>query len=482
MKRNRKVSINDKFIVECNESESIYQVLTDSGFTFLGHCGGKGICGKCHVKIKNLCEASKEPDRFAGNEDTGTVFGSHADAREETVLACQYNIQNNISVYTGDLWQYIGNNKTENKAYGFVSGIRNVGVAVDLGSTTIAVSCIDLKKKEEIISFSFTNPQYAYGADVISRIRFCMENEEKRLMLGQIVERALFEKLNEKLGTAYSNMEKIVYSGNTTMFHILRGFSVEGLSKAPFMPVSTNYEVLEKNGIKTVFPPGFSAFAGADILTGTEVLGMGKTEDYDLLIDLGTNGEMLLLNKDCGYAAATACGPVFDSAVKGAVYGSESIKAIANCVKRRLVDRTGKIAGPYFEKGIEIDKGFVITQGNIRDFQLAKGAIYAGIQCLLKEADITADSIANVYISGGLGFYMDLRDAFTVKMLPEEFRGKIKISGNTSLEGAKKLVVADSRESEIIVSEYAAIKERTKSLELADLDGFQEIYMQSLDF
>lgn len=210
-----------------------------------------------------------------------------------------------------------------------------MGVAVDLGSTTIAVNCMDLEKKKEITSFSFPNPQYIYGADVISRIRFCMEKEENLLLLGQIVEQTLHTKLKEKLGKAYSKIGKIVYSGNTTMFHILRGLSVEGLSKAPFMPVSTEYEVFESNTIRCVCPPGFSAFVGADILTGAEFLQIGETETYDLLVDLGTNGEMLLLNKDRGYAAATACGPVFDSAVKGAVYGSESMKAIANCIKRR---------------------------------------------------------------------------------------------------------------------------------------------------
>ncbi len=502
LKRNRKVSINDKFIVECMEGESIYQVLTDSGFTFLGHCGGKGICRKCFVRVKPLRETSKKADRIAGEAD-GSNINHGSDGIETTVLACQYMIQDDIIVYTGDLWQDIGNHKTAD-AYNDASlkssimdigeetdrqadkktakDIKNIGVAVDLGSTTIVVNCMDLEKREEITAFSFTNPQYAYGADVISRIRFCMEDEQNLLMLGQIVERALKEKLTEKLGTAYSHIEKIVYSGNTTMLHILRGFSVEGLSRSPFMPVSTDYDEIDKNGVKMIYPPGFSAFVGADILTGAEVLGIGRKETYDLLVDLGTNGEILLLNKDCGIATATACGPVFDSAVKGAVYGSESIKAIANCVKRRLVDKTGKIAGPYFEKGITIDKGFVISQENIRNFQLAKGAIYAGIQCLLREAGITADCIANIYISGGLGFYMDIRDAFTVKMLPEEFRNKITISGNTSLEGAKKLVSANSGESEIILSEYEAIKGRTRSLELADLEGFQKIYMQSLDF
>lgn len=502
LKRNRKVSINDKFIVECMEGESIYRVLTDSGFTFLGHCGGKGICGKCFVKVKPLCEASQKTDGIAREED-GSDINCAPDGKEETVLACQYDIQEDLAVYTGDLWQDIGNNKRMDTHNGtlaegrimdigkktdrqtdkrMVEDIKNVGVAVDLGSTTIVVSCIDLEKKEELTTFSFTNPQYTYGADVISRIRFCMENEKNLLMLGQIVEKALNEKLIEKLGTAYSHIKRVVYNGNTTMLHILRGFSVEGLSRSPFLPVSTDYEEIDKNAVKIIYPPGFSAFVGADILTGADVLEIGKKETYDLLVDLGTNGEILLINKDCGMAAATACGPVFDSAVKGAVYGSESIKAIANCVKRRLVDKTGKIAGPYFEKGITIDKGFVISQENIRNFQLAKGAIYAGIQCLLRESGITADCIGNVYISGGLGFYMNIRDAFTVKMLPEEFRDKITISGNTSLEGAKKLVAADIRERSVILSEYEAIKERTKSLELADLEGFQEIYMHSLDF
>lgn len=471
MKRNRKVSINDNLIVECRESESIYQVLTDSGFTFLGHCGGKGICGKCRVKIRQT------------------------DGREETVSACQYGITEDIAVYTGDAWQSVRDTaikdssrqaekmpETDSFADCFTYAAKSIGAAVDLGSTTIAVSCMDLENRKEICCFSFMNPQYTYGADVISRIRFCMESKENPLLLKRLIEKMLEEKLKENLGTAYSAITRIVFGGNTTMFHLLRGFSVEGLAQAPFTPVSTDYDTVEKNAVKQIFPPGFSAFAGADILIGAEALGMGNTGDYDLLVDLGTNGEMLLLNQDCGYVSAAACGTVFDSALGGAVYGSETIKAVANCVKRRLIDSSGKIARAYFEKGIELDKGFVIRQENIRDFQLAKGAVYAGIQCLLKEAGITADGVANVYISGGLGFYLDIRDAFTVKLLPEEFRGKINISGNTSLEGAKKLVLADSAERKVIVSGYQAIKERTKSLELANLENFQDIYLGSLDF
>lgn len=383
--------------------------------------------------------------------------------------------------------------------------IGNIGVAVDLGSTTIAVCCMDMTSGSEIVSFSFSNPQGTYGADVITRIRHCIEDKALLCQMGEMVKKALAEHLREQLGTATLSVCRIVYSGNTTMLHILRGMSVEGLAAAPFTPVTLEYEEQEEelfsalpdeqlknmqnmnartgeHKVTVLYPPGFSAFVGADILTGATYLEMGQSKTYDLLVDLGTNGELLLLNDTCGYAASTACGPVFDHAVTGAVYGSESIKAVANCVKRGLIDSAGTINEPFFEKGIEIDKGFVIRQQNVRNFQLAKGAINAGIQCLLSKAGITASDIGNVYISGGLGFYMDIRDAYTVKMLPEDFRDKVKVSGNTSLAGAKRLLMAENGEKEELLAYYEGIRKRTESFELADMDSFQDIYIQALDF
>ncbi|MGN0154924.1 MAG: ASKHA domain-containing protein [Lachnospiraceae bacterium] len=360
-----------------------------------------------------------------------------------------------------------------------------IGVAVDLGSTTIAVCCMDMTTKKEILSFSFANPQSRYGADVITRIRYCMESNQHLLELGQMVREELKAKLEEHLGDKAASVSQIVYSGNTTMLHFLRGLSVDGLASAPFTPVTIDYAkelISNENTLEAVYPPGFSAFVGADILTGAEYLQMGRDEQYDLLVDLGTNGEMLLLNQTHGYAVSTACGPVFDSAITGAVYGSECIRAIASCVKCRLISEEGLIVSPYFEKGIEIDKGFVIKQQHVRNFQLAKGAIYAGIRCLMEKAGINADKIGHVYISGGLGFYMDTRDAFTVKMLPEEFAGKISVSGNSSLEGAKKLLLADDKEMQQILEDYEAIRKRTESLELANLQSFQDIFIQSLNF
>lgn len=485
LRKIRRVSINDNFIVECGEGESIYQVLTDSGFAFLGNCGGRGICRRCFVEVKksnNLtAQDGFKEERQENNRTTGT----------ERVLACECRVESDLCVYTGKLWQYDEkNNREKNEtahtghaAADFMAGEKpGIGAAVDAGSTTIAVSCLDMENGREISTFSFVNPQYAYGADVISRIRFCMEKEENLFFLGDILKRAVKEQLQAHLKTEYSRLAYIVYCGNTTMQHIIRGLPVDGLSKSPFTPVALDYENVMDDGIRTIYPPGFSAFVGADILTGAEYLSMGRRKDFDLLIDLGTNGELLLINEERGYASATACGPVFDSAVEGAAYGSESIKAIANCVRRRLIDSTGRIAAPFFDKGIAIDKDFVIRQENVRDFQLAKGAIYAGIQCLLTEAGITAEDIANVYISGGLGFYMDIRDAFTVKMLPKEFSDKIHISGNSSLKGAQKLLLAEGTQQKEILADYERLQKCTVSYQFAELDTFQDIYMQSLEF
>lgn len=379
--------------------------------------------------------------------------------------------------------------------------VNNIGVAVDVGSTTIGVCCVDLEHNTEILSFSFANPQHIYGADIVTRIKHCVDDVSILQAMHVLVEEELYTQIKAHLHEKYFSVSTIVYSGNTTMLHIQQELSVNGLAQAPFKPVSLEYadKIIEKNdlnddfiadvkhtkkysNIKNIYLPGFSAFVGADILSGAVFLEMGKTEKYDLLIDLGTNGEILLLNKNNGFATSTACGPVFDHVISGARYGSESIRVIANCVKRGLIDKTGKLTDALFEKGIVIDKNLTVKQENVRNFQLAKGAIYAGIQCVLDKANIQSNEVAKVYISGGLGFHMDKGSVFILKMLPEEFKDKIVVSGNTSLEGAKQWLLSTKMEQSDLLREYDSIRKRTESFELANFDGFQDIYMNSLEF
>ncbi|MBE5923728.1 MAG: DUF4445 domain-containing protein [Lachnospiraceae bacterium] len=369
---------------------------------------------------------------------------------------------------------------------------KGIYVAVDIGTTSIGVSCFDVETKSQLASFSFSNPQKIYGADVITRIKNCLDTPSAEKNMSDMILIKLNESLKCYLGNNYNRISCLCYSGNTTMQHILRCLSVEGLSKAPFTPVSLDYfecevshednkaVINEAGNVRELFLPGFSAFVGADILAGVEYLGMGKSNRYDLLIDLGTNGELVLLNNQKGYATSTACGPVFDYGISGAVYGSECIKAIAMCIKRGLIDETGLIKEPFFEKGIDISDDITISQVQLRRFQMAKAAIYAGVISLIKKADIDYDDIENVYISGGLGFYLNIRDAFTVKMLPEQLKDKITVSGNTSLSGAERFLLSDDKDT--ILANYESIRSRTESFELADYERFEGIYIDSMNF
>lgn len=399
----------------------------------------------------------------------------------------------------------------------------NVGVAVDVGTTTIGISCVDLYSHEEIISYLFKNPQGRYGADVITRIKTCIDDSGMLNTMSEMLTETIYKTLKTNLGQKYNNISDVCFSGNTTMLHILRGLSVEGLAAAPFNPVTLDlyqskrvFDVSDENinevnsnkTIKEIYLPGFSAFVGADILSGAAYLGMGKKEKYDLLIDLGTNGELLLINKDRGYATSTACGPVFDHGVIGAIYGSECIHGIAASLRSGIIDKTGLIKGIFFDKGIELDNRIIIKQEHVRRFQMAKAAIYAGVLCLMEKAGIDYDDIGNVYISGGLGFYMDVMDAFTTRLIPKELRGKITVSGNTSLLGAQMFIMAyegnnkedtgyqntdnvindhKDRKREMlsrtdITEEYDGMRVRTEAFELADYDGFQDIYINSMNF
>ena len=378
----------------------------------------------------------------------------------------------------------------------------NIGIAVDVGTTTIGISCLDINSKKEILSLLYRNPQGRYGADIITRIKKCIDDPDMLNTLSDDLIHSIFDSLKKNLGRKYKDISCVCYSGNTTMLHILRKLSVTGLSKAPFTPVTLDYYenrctsegvsgfsgtdnniVAEaEKSFNEIYLPGFSAFVGADILSGAEYLGMGQNKEYDLLVDLGTNGEILLLNSDSGFATSTACGPVFDYGITGAVYGSECIHGIAESIRKGMIDRTGLIKGIFFDKGIELDNFITIRQEHVRNFQMAKAAIYAGIMCLMKKAGIDHTYIGNVYISGGLGFYMDVNDAFTTKLLPKKFRGKITVSGNTSLSGCCKYVLADDEERKKILSNYDNIRNRTEAFELAEYDDFQDIYISSMNF
>ena len=239
-------------------------------------------------------------------------------------------------------------------------------------------------------------------------------------------------------------------------------------------------------GIKTILMPGISAFIGGDIVSGLYTLGFKEKKEIAMLIDLGTNAEMVIGNCDKMLALSAAAGPAFDQKV----YGSQLIKAVAQILREEKADRTGCLADEYFELGC-IAGRTLVKQEEIRELQKAKAAVAAGITLLAREYGVSFTQIDKVYIAGGLGFYLDLDAAVEIGLFPKEFAGKMEAVGNTSLEGAYRYAMAlQQGESEELQMEVATKPERelkellsrVQELNLAELEGFEETYINAMNF
>ncbi len=301
----------------------------------------------------------------------------------------------------------------------------------DLGTTTIAVEWYD-GRGEKRGEYVCPNPQRVFGTDVISRIQ-AAENPLLRLQMQQAARRVLEQ------GIAHfrqqgGNPERLVIAGNTTMLYLLMGHDPAPLGRAPFHAAYLTQEKLVVDGVDTVTLPGLSAFVGADIAAGMLACGMDRAEDVTLLVDLGTNGEMVLGNRDKMICCGTAAGPAFEGG--SALWGADMIALTAKLLELGLTDETGLLAEPYFEAGVLI--GDVrITQESIRRLQTAKAAVCAGIRTLIAAYGLEGpEQIRQVWLAGGFGYFLDVQAAIALGLLPQGLEGRVTAVGNTALAGA----------------------------------------------
>lgn len=360
-------------------------------------------------------------------------------------------------------------------------------VAVDLGTTTIGMYLINAFTGEQMGVFVSLNPQQIHGADVISRISNANagRKDELQALILETIENGVKKLVKER------TPKLIVISGNTVMGHLLMGYDVSALGVYPFKAEKLELEEIAICGIKTILMPGISAFIGGDIVSGLYTLGFMERKEVSLLIDLGTNAEMVIGNCDGMLALSAAAGPAFDQKV----YGSQLIKAVAQILREEKADRTGCLADEYFELGC-IAGRTLVKQEEIRELQKAKAAVYAGIVLLAKEYGAALEDIDKVYIAGGLGFYMDMEAAFKIGLFPKEFEGKTEVVGNTSLEGAYRYALAlnenkkadeNNDEGNKTVEtkpeqELKMLLSKVSELNLAELDGFEETYINAMNF
>ncbi len=350
-------------------------------------------------------------------------------------------------------------------------------VVVDIGTTTIAMELYSAMG-EKMAEYVCPNPQRIFGADVISRIQ-AAENPMNSRQMQALVKNALEVGL-EKFATKAECINKMYVVGNTTMLYLLLGYDTTPLGCAPFQADYLQGELLQVGGVEAVTLPGLSAFVGADILAGVLVCEMYEKEEISLLIDLGTNGEMVLGNRNKMLACSTAAGPVFDGLCNKdgkVVWGADVIALVARLLEDGLVDETGLLVEPYFDKGIDIG-GVHITQDVIRRLQTAKAAIVAGIECMAKEYGIgDLKQIKKVYLAGGLGYFLKEEAAIQIGLLPAQFRGRVLSVGNSALAGGCDYHYLENCEE---VTEK--ILQRTTVMNLAQWKDFGERFIQNMDF
>lgn len=332
-------------------------------------------------------------------------------------------------------------------------------IAADIGTTTIAMQLRRIEDGAVLDSFSAINPQRQYGADVLSRIE-AAEDEHIQKVMQDIVREVLLQGISQfaslvvkttgTLSGDFRQVEKqdldtlsveaickfckMVIAANTTMVHLLMGLDVSRLGQYPFEP-ETLCEIRTKLfGIETIILPGISAFVGGDIVADMEALSIHRKKEIALLLDLGTNGEMVLGNCDRLIATATAAGPAFESATDG--YGADLLALTTRLLQEGILDETGLLADPYFEQGIAIG-GVHITQQYIRQLQTAKAAVCTGIVTLCQKYGLKSFAeIDKVYLAGGMGYFLSPAAAAAVGLLPQELADKTVAVGNAALEGA----------------------------------------------
>lgn len=414
----------------------------------------------------------------------------------------------------------------------------NYGIAVDIGTTTIAAYLINLNSGEEIDVLSQVNNQRSYGADVISRINYTMEESKGLEKLQYSIVNQLCEMINilcEQNAICKDNVYDTVVVGNTTMIHILLGIPCKNIAMAPYIPTIT--EAIEFNakeiGIdlnsNISLVPGVAAYVGSDISAGILSCGMIDSQKYSLLLDLGTNGEMALGNKDEVVTCSTAAGPAFEGSnikygiggIKGAISkidlstepifetigcakpcgicGSGVLDAVSEMIKYGIVDETGRMVDKYddeieckefLDRIVEIDhmKQFIITknkdkdkdiisftQKDVREVQLAKAAINAGIQIILKEKNLDFEDIENIYIGGGFGNYMNAQSTLQIGVIPIELEDKIKSIGNSAGSGAKMYL--KYKECRTIIKDMVS---KSDYVELSSRVDFQEYFVDGM--
>ncbi len=383
-------------------------------------------------------------------------------------------------------------------------------VCIDIGTTTLAFELVTVDGT--VKSYKSVNPQRRFGQDVLSRIEAA--NRGRLEELKNAISYAILKGFHE-VSAEYGDVNKVVIAGNTTMIHLLMGYSCETLGEYPFKSehlntIKTTFDKVVGNGnaphTDTVIYGGISAFVGGDITSGLYMCDFDLSNKVNMFIDLGTNGEMAIGNSGKIIVSSTAAGPAFEGgriscgvgSVDGAVCGIDLksgriktigdkkpvglcgtgiIELVSELLDEKVIDSTGLLSGEYFENGYKAAENVVFTQSDIRQVQMAKSAVRAGIEVLADEYGIKLGDIDTVYLAGGFGYGLSVEKACNMGILPREFLGKTKVLGNSSLGGCVKYCSQKDGDERV---KY--IKSIASEISLGNNEKFNRLYIEYMNF
>lgn len=493
--------------------DNLLQSLMEQGIFLRSDCGGNGKCGKCTVNKVS--------------EDGGRTI----------LKSCVYMASEDMTIEvpkTSRLSHVLDKAPLSfpssfEKMLGQAGPHEGPGIAVDLGTTSMAVYLCDTRKGRALSSFYMKNPQAIYGDDVMSRISSISQTPDHLVRMQTLAIKAVqtgIQKLIAETKTGESRISRMIAVGNPTMIHILAGIDPTPLGISPYEPVFYEHRTfrsdtlgfdLDRFPVQTL--PQVSGFIGGDILAGALAVDFEHQPRGTLLVDLGTNGELLFKGEDGYFAASCATGPAFEGAalscgmqaIPGAVYrvriedpdeppffsviqhsgrpglkpmgicGSGVISAVTQLLENNMIDPGGALT-PGAKEFVLVPESLTmeghpvtITQKDIRSVQLGKSALMTGIELLIKKAGMAR--LEKIILAGAFGSHLDPTDMMRTGMIPVLNLDRVETAGNAAGTGAIMVLCRET-----YLEKAIALAGRITTVDLAADPDFQDVFVGNLNF
>ncbi len=511
-----KISVHGKGIesttFEVGVGVRLFDVLLEKGLYVENDCGGLGTCGKCKIIVNGREELACH---YIVDDDIDvTIRHTLSKPAHSKEL---YHIDPVSPILTksssGTIkFDYKGTTYTVN-----ASGDSCKAVLFDIGTTTVRGQVLDVRTGDILDEVAVYNKQIPYGSDVISRIVYSEKHDAVALL-----QKKLIETINEIIGelnVKKDDIDLVFCAGNSIITHFLYGTDPKPIRYQPYLPSFTEKDPIPaiQIGIDVskrailISAPLVASYVGGDIVAGIIGSGLYKTENTTLYIDIGTNGEIVLGNKDWMISAAASAGPNFeggeidcgmlaqDGAIDDVTIEEERVKVhtigdteplgicgcglintIASLFKNQWIDKKGQLIagkmGKYFSDGrFMISDSIYLSQTDIDNFIKAKGAVFAACQTLISKVGISIDEIKDIIISGSFGKHLDIDNAVKLGMLPKIKDGSYRFIGNGTLLGMHMAII-DKDTAE----EFFTVSERVTYVELSEEPGYMDNFSASL--